>query len=401
MHLFKSKIHLFLTFNQQYFHMKSINILLGIIAVLIVMIQIFSFTCKEEKLTNYLIKHNYLDSLHIVPNYVLKYSDWDLLKEENLVNQLESINEHYINARNSITKRNEFYLKVVRVSALSTNFLYVLGVFLVILKGIIIVKKYKHKVAQEQIINIDNLIIILLRIFQIDSESRVTLFVKDEENENMIRIFHRRHIQRENPDINWKLRFSDNEGLPGKAKANPFIVGQELTNEDLWKKTFINNIPGYIFEEENYKELIKNYYRDNFNISDHKFNELSDMKYEIKSYFSAGIMCEELKKVLVLSIDSKKENAFIDFEMFNMLISRSDITQYIYERKDISLSKVLNELLPKINDEDDSREEVEAFNVTHQMTSFKVDPLLVYGMLKYIMDLMHRSVFKNDNNDSD
>lgn len=381
--------------------MKPINFSIGLIAILIVIVQILTFTYNEENFTKYLIKHNYLDSLYFAPDSVIKFSDLNSIRNQSSYIQLNKINGVYSSAKSSFDKRTEFFLKATKAFTLSTNLLYVLACFLIIIKGVILVKKHKKKVIGEQFKNIDNLITILLRIFQIDSESRVTIFIKDPDDENKIKILYRKYIQRETPEYNKNLRFSDNEGLPGRAKANPFIVGQEPSQEDLWNKTFISNIPGYIFEEDNFEENIKAYYRDTFNINEEKFGELSDLKYEIKSYFAAGIMCEELKKVLVLSIDSKKENAFYDFEVFNTLISRQEITQYIYERKDISLTKMLKELLPRDLEDDDPNEGLDFFDVRHEMTSFKVDPLLVYSMLKYILDLMHRSIFKMASNDTD
>jgi hypothetical protein len=374
--------------------MKVINFSLGLIALLIVIIQIIGFTYNEEKYTKYFVKHSYFDSLSIAPDSIINYHNSTAISGDSLNRQLSQINKNYSKAKNSFSSRTNFYMKVYKAFSLATNFLYVLAGFLVIIKGIFMVRAYKKKVASEKIRNLDNLITILLRIFDIDSECRVTLFIKDKEDENKIKIFHRRYIQRENPIINYKLRFSDNEGLPGKAKVHPFIVGKEPKTEEYAEKIFINNIPDFLFKEENFKEQVKEYYRDNFNISESKFSDLSDLKYEIKSYFSVGIMCEDLKNVLVLSFDSMKENAFYDFEVFNTLISRMELTEYIYLRREVSLAKMLNSLQPENQDTNDLDDFETYYDERHEMTAFKVDPYLVYSMLKYILDLMHQSIFK-------
>lgn len=303
--------------------------------------------------------------------------------------------EQYMNDHNYKISENYNYKVFYKSLTIATNFLYLMAIIFGSLKAYTVVRKKNKKIKNEQEDNLNNLITVLLRMFNIYTESRVTIFIKDDKEEDKIKIHHRKKIQSEHPKINYKLKFSDNEGMPGRAKANPLVIGKPDDIEEIATKIFVNHIPNEIFSEENDSKL-REYYKNNFNIDNAKFNILGDLKYNIKSYFSVGLMCNKLKNIIVLSIDSLKENAFSDFELFNNFVANTGLIQYVQTRRRAAIVKALNAINTE-PDNNDKKLELDEFETQLSVIDYKTDPYVIYGIIKYVLELIHKSIYKNSN----
>ena len=202
-------------------------------------------------------------------------------------------------------------------------------------------KKYKKNFSllfKEK--NIDVLFTMLAKALGLENQTRFTIFVSDPNNEKEMKILYRKHLGREKAEYSESLIFTDNEGLPGKAKCSPMILGKSNDDkESFLEKVLIHQLSPELPDIQDIEsidtseiEKYKKYFKNQFNISEDKFAQLSNLKYKIKSYLSIGFMSHNYDKVAIVSIDSYKEDAFTDLELFKQLLKDGILTRLTFQK---------------------------------------------------------------------
>ena len=180
--------------------------------------------------------------------------------------------------------------------------------------------------------------------------------------------------------MNGGLHFSDGEGLPGRAKLEPYIFGRSSNNATpLFQKIICHHMSPdlpVVIDKKNIDnksvEEYARYFKNVFNIDKEKFDQLSNYKYLIKSYFSVGFMPSSLNKIVVLTIDSIDENLFYDFEQLKEIFKNP----YYQE---ISIQRILKKR---------NLEEFQKLSLTNPV---RVEELLV--IFEHFFSLIHHVLY--------
>ncbi len=119
--------------------------------------------------------------------------------------------------------------------------------------------------------------------------------------------------------------FTKGRGLPGQAWADAWDKDKL---KDLIDRIKIGHISESCLSDS---EKLKEYYKTTFNMTDEIYNSLGELKNEIRSYLSIGVVGERNELSYVLSVDSTLPNAFEDFQN----LKRVKNQQLILEREEM------------------------------------------------------------------
>jgi hypothetical protein len=231
--------------------------------------------------------------------------------------------------------------------------------------------------------NLETLLTLLARILRIEKQARFTIFQTEKNDENKITIIYRKHIGRNKAGYNDDFSFIDGEGLPGKAKQDPFIIGKTSNDSiSFLRKLHISHLPDHLPKISSLSSLtpeiernFKDFFKKTHNIESLKFGEMSSYKYKARSYLAVGLMPQSLKNTAVLVIDSENENVFLDLEMLKKLFSQAVFANITFEQ--LIVRKELRKL-----------------------TTIKVGQALnlneILFLLIQITNLIHQSIFRGN-----
>lgn len=157
---------------------------------------------------------------------------------------------------------------------------------------------------------IHNLLSSLNHMYRWQGQCRITLFtLKQVKNDRYeITPYERTSVAAPAGIKGAKVCFERGYGVPGKAWASAWNGGDV---NQLAECLQFGDVPRTILHDD---EQLREYYIEQFNMSDATYTKLGDEKFKIASYMAIGIQRSDMTLAGVLVLDSQVPDFFIDFK---------------------------------------------------------------------------------------